>query len=120
MWTPSAPRGTEKCSTSAPSPGSPSTAQVATTVASGDWLQNDLRPLTRNVPSSATAVVVGHSQSEPPLVAITSSSSATRRSTAAASGAPMRCRNAWVSVRYWCIAAASAVAPSCRASSACA
>jgi hypothetical protein len=37
---------------------------VATTVASGDWLQKALRPLTRKVPSSATAVVVGHSQSD--------------------------------------------------------
>jgi hypothetical protein len=63
---------------------------VATTVAPGDWLQNTLRPVTRNPPSAGTAFVVGHSQSEPPLVAITMPSSATRRSTPAASGAPLR------------------------------
>jgi hypothetical protein len=45
--TPGAPSGTEKCRTSAPSPGSPTTAQVDTTVAAGAWLQNILRPLTR-------------------------------------------------------------------------
>ena len=45
--TPSAAKGTEKWMTSAPGPGSPTTAQVATTVAPGDWLQNALRPLIR-------------------------------------------------------------------------
>ena len=72
--TPGAATGTAKCSTSAPGPGSPITAVVATTVASGDWLQNALRPLTRK-PSvlllrAGTATAVGHSQSDPPLVAM--------------------------------------------------
>jgi hypothetical protein len=37
-------------------------------------------------------MVVGHTQSEPPLIAMTRPSSATRRSTPAASGAPRRHR----------------------------
>ena len=45
--TPGADSGTLKCITSASTPGSPSTAHVATTVAPGDWLQNVLRPLIR-------------------------------------------------------------------------
>jgi hypothetical protein len=118
IWTPSAARGTEKCATSAPSPGSPITAEVATAVAPGDWLQKAFRPDTRSTSPSSTAVVVGHSQSEPPLVAITMPSSATRRRTASASGAPARYRNACIAVRYRCMVTASAVAPSWRASSA--
>lgn len=92
MRTPGASSGTLKCSTSAFSPGSPSTALVATTAALGDWLQNILRPLTRNVAPSAIAVVAGQSQSEPPLVAMTMPSLAMRRSTPSASGAPARRR----------------------------
>ena len=83
--------------TSAPGPGSPTTALVATTVAPGDWLQNTLRPVIRYAPGASpfsvtVAMVVGHSQSEPPLVAMTMPSPAMRRSTPSASGAPARRR----------------------------
>jgi hypothetical protein len=93
-------------------------------VAPGDWLQNALRPVIRYAlgasPFSVTgvAMVVGHSQSEPPLVAMTMPSPAMRRSTPSASGAPARRRKTCSRVRYWCMAWASPVAPSWRASSA--
>ena len=36
-----------------------SQSRLASTVAPGAWEQNDLRPVNRNPPSTATAVVVG-------------------------------------------------------------
>ena len=45
--TPGADSGTPACRTIASAPGSPSTAEVEMTPATGDWVQNVLRPVGR-------------------------------------------------------------------------
>ena len=52
-------RTAPRSGTSAPSPGSPRTALVAITEASGDWLQNVLRPLISRLPSPSSATAAG-------------------------------------------------------------
>ena len=87
--TPSARTGTAMLSTTGV-PSSSSTNIVENTSPAGTWLQKDLRPETRNPPSTATARPRGRVKSAPPVETRTMPSSAIRRSVASAPGSPRR------------------------------